>query len=265
MFMGVKNNFKLIFSYLKLNVKKEWKYKSSFFMQIIMMVLNDAFFLIQWFIIFNLVDNIGGYGFNETMMLWAVSAGGFGVSHIFFGGAWEIKDIVYDGKLDVFLTQPKNILINVCCSSTSIAAVGDIIYSYVVLILIGAPWYWYLIMIPAIIISGIIYASVYVTYVSLCFRIKGGDALAKSVEGTINKSAQYPSAIFNFTVKALLFTLIPAFFYSFIPVQYFFLTPNVWWILGAFAVTTFWVVLAFVTFNHGLKRYNSGNLMGGRL
>ena len=70
MLMAVKNNLKLIFDYFKLNIKKEWKYKSSFFMQIIMMILNDLFFIIQWFIIFQLVDNIGGYGFKETMLLW---------------------------------------------------------------------------------------------------------------------------------------------------------------------------------------------------
>ena len=120
--MAVKNNLKMIFSYFKLNVKKEWKYKTSFFMQIAMMILNDLFFIIQWYIIFQLVDNIGGYGFNETMLLFGIAAGGFGFSHAFFGGAWNIKDIVYDGKLDVFLTQPKSVLLNVSCSSTEISA-----------------------------------------------------------------------------------------------------------------------------------------------
>ena len=265
MFMGVKNNLKLIFSYFKLNLKKEWKYKSSFFMQIIMMILNDAFFIIQWYIIFSLVDNIGGYGFNETMMLWAVSAGGYGISHAFFAGAWNLKEVIYEGRMDVFLAQPKNVLINVCCSSTQIAAIGDIAYAYVVLAIIGAPWWWYLAMIPAMIMAGIVYVAVYVTYMSLCFYVKGGDALAKSVEGTINKASQYPPAIFSFGVKALMFTLIPTFFYAFVPVQYFFLSPNLWWIIGSVAVTALWVAIAFFTFNKGLKKYNSGSLMGGRL
>ena len=263
--MAVKNNLKLIFSYFWLNLKKEWKYKTSFFMQIIMMILNDLFFIIQWLIIFQLVDNIGGYGFRETMMLWAVAAGGYGVSHVFFGGAWNIKEIVYEGKLDVFLTQPKNILINVCCSSTSIAAVGDILYSYVVLAIIGVPWYYYLTIIPACILAGLIYVSVYVVYVSICFYMKGGDAVAKSVEGTVNKVGNYPPAIFSGIVKFLFFSVIPSFFFTFIPVQYFMLTPNIWWILIAIAVTVFWILLAFVCFHRGLKKYNSGNLMGGRL
>ena len=35
----VVNNLKLIFSYFALNLKKEWKYKTSFFMQMIMMIM----------------------------------------------------------------------------------------------------------------------------------------------------------------------------------------------------------------------------------
>ena len=263
--MGVKNNLKLIFSYYKLNMKKEWKYKPSFFMQIAMMILNDLFFIIQWVIIFQLVDNIGGYTFKETMLLWGIAAGGFGISHALFGGAWNIKEIVYEGKLDVYLTQPKSVLLNVSCSSTDVSAVGDIVYAFVVLAIINAPWYWYLIMIPAMILAGLLYVSVYVTFVSMCFYIKRGESVAKSVEGTMNKAANYPPAIYNTIVKGLFFTLIPTFFYTFIPAQYFFLTPNIWWILGTVAVTVIWVILAFVTFNLGLRKYNSGNLMGGRL
>lgn len=263
--MGVKNHLKLIFSYFKLNVKKEWKYKASFFMQILMMILNDLFFIIQWYIIYQLVDDIGGYGFNETMLLWGIAAGGFGFSHAFFYGAWNIKDIVYEGKLDVYLTQPKNVLLNVCCSSTSISAIGDMIYAFVVLVIIKAPWHWFLLMIPAMVVAGLIYVSAYVVFVSLCFYIKQGDAVAKSVEGTINKAANYPPHIFNGVVKILFLTAIPTFFYTFIPAQYLFLTFNIWWVLGLVAVTAIWVILAFLAFKLGLKKYNSGNLMGGRL
>lgn len=263
--MAVKNNLKLIFSYFKLNLKKEYKYKASFYMQMFMMILNDLFFIIQWAIIFSLVDNIGGYGFDETLLLFGIAAGAFGVAHTFFYGAWQIKDTVYDGKLDVFLTQPKNILINTCCSTTDVSGLGDIAYAFIVLVIIGAPWYWYLLMIPAIILAGLLYVAVYVVYVSLCFYIKKGDAVAKSVEGTINKAANYPPAIYNIIVKTLFFTIIPTFFYTFIPAQYFFLTPNVWWMLGLVAVVAVWIGLAFLCFNKGLKKYNSGSLMGGRL
>lgn len=263
--MVVKNNLKLIFSYFGLNIKKEWQYKQSFFMQIFMMILNDLFFIIQWLIIFSIVDDIGGYGFKEVMLLWAVAAGGYGFSHAFFGGAWNIKNLVYEGRLDVFLTQPKNVLINVCCSSTEIAALGDMLYPFVVLAIIGAPWWWYLLIIPVSILAGLIYVSVYVFFISFSFYIKNGDAIARSVEGTINKIGNYPPHIFSTGVKWILLTIIPAFFYTFLPAQFLFLTPNLWWILLIVAVTALWVAVAFFMFHKGLKKYNSGSLMGGRL
>ncbi|MBP3344649.1 MAG: ABC-2 family transporter protein [Clostridia bacterium] len=263
--MGVKNNLKLIFSHLKLNIKKEWQYKPSFFMQIIMMILNDAFFIIQWYIIFSLVDNIGGYGFKETMLLWAIAAGGFGVARTFFSGAWKIKDMVYEGRLDVYLTQPKNVLINVATSSTDVSAIGDIIYSFIVLIITGAPWWWFLAIIPAMIIAGLIYTGMYVTYVSLCFHVKNGDAAARASETIFNKAGQYPPAIYSSITKWFLATLVPAFFYTVIPAQYFMISPNIWWILGSIGVTIIWILLAFLSFNTGLKKYNSGSLMGGRM
>ena len=263
--MAVKNNLKLIFSYFKLNLKKEWQYKTSFFTQIIMMVLNDFFFIIQWLIVFKLVDNIGGYGFKETMLLWAMAAGGYGVSHAFFSGAWKIKDMIYDGKLDVFLTQPKNVLLNVCCSSSSISAIGDMIYAYVALAIAGAQWWWYIMIIPASICAGLIYVSVYVCYVSISFYIKRGDALAYSVDSIIIKTGNYPPHIFSSAVKWVLVTVIPSLFFTFMPAQYLFLTPNIWGMLAIVGVTALWVALAFLLFNKGLKRYNSGSLMGGRI
>ncbi|MBQ7307537.1 MAG: ABC-2 family transporter protein [Clostridia bacterium] len=263
--MGVKSNLKLIFSYLKLNIKKEWQYKASFIMQIVTMLLNDLFFIIQWLIIFSLVDNIGGYGFRETMLLWSIGAGAYGFSHLFFGGAWKIKDYVYDGKMDVYFTQPKNLLINVCCSQTNISALGDLLYTFVILIIIKAPWWWFLAMIPVLTFSGMIYASVYVFYVSLCFHVKGGESLARMVESTTTKVQNYPPAIFSNGVKFIMSTLIPVVFYSFMPVEYIFLSFNPLYLLVYLGVTVLWVSIAFLVFKLGIKKYNSGSVMGGRL
>jgi ABC-2 type transport system permease protein len=120
-------------------------------------------------------------------------------------------------------------------------------------------------MIPAIILAGLIYVSVYVTFVSLCFYIKHGDAVAKSVEGTYNKAANYPPAIFNNVVKFLFYTIVPTFFFTFIPAQFLFLTPSIVWILIAIAVTALWIIIAFIAFSSGLKKYTSGSVMDGRL
>ena len=263
--MGVKNNFLFIFKYLKLNLKKEAQYKSSFVLQIIMMILNDLFFILQWIIVFSLTDSIGGYGFREVLVLWGLSAGSYGISHLFFYGAFNIGDFIYNGKLDVFLTQPKNILINVCCSSTSVAAIGDIFYCFIVFAIAGVTWWWYLAAIPIIIIGGIIFAALIVCYQTLAFYVKKGNAFADMVASSITLFSTYPPVIFDIVSKVFLYTIIPCGFMVFVPMQYIFLSFNIWWVLAMVGVAVVLVVLAFLLFKIGLKRYASGNLMGGRI
>lgn len=149
--------------------------------------------------------------------------------------------------------------------STNVSAMGDFFYAFVVLAIIGAPAWWFLAVIPVLILSGILYTAVCVTFSSISFYIKKGEAVANVVEGAFMQSANYPPAIFNTVVKGILFTIVPVFFFTFIPAQYIFLTFNIWWLLGYAGVVALWVVIAFVVFHLGLKRYNSGNLTGGRL
>lgn len=265
MLMAVKNNLKLIFSYLKLNLKKEAEYKTSFFLKIVMMILNDVFFILQWVVVFSIVDNIGGYGFNDVLLLWALSAGSYGVAHLFFNNAFSIAEIIYNGKLDVYLTQPKNLLINVSCSSCSVSAIGDILYAFIVLIIIKAAWWWYLAIIPAIIIGGLVFVSIAVIFQSLCFYIKNGSALSDMVASATTMFANYPPVIFKGVAKILLYTIIPAGFMVFIPAEAIFLGFNLWAILFWVAITILLIIIAFLSFKLGLKHYSSGNLMGGRL
>ena len=261
----VAKNIGLIFKYLKLNLAKEYQYKSSFYTKIVMMILNDMFFILQWVIIFNVTEKIGNYGFNEVMLLWAISAGAYGVAHTFFEGAFNIGNHVYEGKLDVFLTQPKNVLINLICSETSVSAIGDLIYCFVALTIAGAAWWWYLAIIPTIIVGGIIYVAIIICFQTLSFYIKRGSSLADMINSSVNLFANYPPVIFSTIVKVALFTIIPCGFIVFVPAEYIFLGFNIWWILGMIGFAIVITILSFALFKLGLRKYNSGSLMGGRV
>lgn len=261
----VAKNLALIFKYFKLNMQKEYQYKTAFFTKIIMMILNDVFFILQWIIIFQVTDKIGNYGFKEVMLLWALSAGSYGVAHAFFEGAFNIGNLVYEGKLDVYLTQPKNVLINLICSETSVSALGDIAYSFIALAIAGASWWWYLAIIPVSIVGGIIYTAVIICFQTLSFHIKRGSSIADMINSSTTMFSNYPPVIFNTIIKLVLFTIIPCGFIVFVPAEFIFLSFNIWWVLAIIGFAIFVVVLAFILFKVGLKKYNSGNLMGGRL
>lgn len=261
----VGKNLKLIFSYLKLNIQKELQYKTSFFLKVIMMVANNAFFIIQWYIIFSLVDNIAGYTFNDVILIWGISAGGYGLAHLLFANAFNIDEIIYEGKLDVYLTQPKSVLINLISSSTSVSAIGDILYCFIALAIIGAPWWWYIAIIPVIIISAIIFIGCVVTFKSIAFYVKKGGAVADVITHAIVMFGTYPGRIFTGLAKVILYTIVPVGVMVFLPAENIFMAFDFKWIIGFVSIAIFWSILAFVSFKVGLKKYNSGNLMSSRL
>ena len=76
--------------------------------------------------------------------------------------------------------------------------------------------------------------------------------------------ATYPDGIFKGITKILLFTLIPVGIVNYIPVRL--LSQfNLQLFLIVILVTISFVLLAFVIFNKGLKRYSSSNLMIARI
>jgi ABC-2 type transport system permease protein len=230
-----------------------------------MMILNDAFFILQWIIIFGVTESLGGYGFREVMLLWAISAMGYGIAHAFFSGAFNIANLIYEGRLDVFLTQPKNVLINLICSETSVSALGDIAYSFIALVIAGATWWWYLAIIPVGIVGALIYVGITICFQTLSFYVKRGSAIADTVGNAMIMFSNYPPIIFNAIAKVLLYTIIPCGFMIFVPFEYLFLNFNIIGVLIMIGVALFVTILAFMLFKKGLKKYNSGSLMGGRL
>ena len=123
----------------------------------------------------------------------------------------------------------------------------------------------YLAIIPVCIIGGLIYVSIVVCFQSLSFYIKRGNAVADMISTAITLFANYPPVIFNMFTKVILFTIIPVGFIIFVPAQYIFLGFNLWWILGMVGFAIFLCGLAFLLFKLGLRKYNSSNLMGGRV
>ena len=111
MLTEVRNTLKVMLLSTKYNLMKAMVNKTSFFLNVIFMILNDATFIIQWIVIFNIKKDIAGYTFNDVIMLWAVAAGTFGIAHTFFDATFELNESITEGRLDTYLVQPKNVLL----------------------------------------------------------------------------------------------------------------------------------------------------------
>lgn len=264
MLMGVKNQIKVLMLSVKYNIMKQMVNKVTFATNILFMILNNASFIVQWIILFSLKDEIGGYTIKEVLLLWGIAAGVFGISHIFFYKAFEIPDLIINGKLDSFLVQPKNVLLSVISSDTSVSAIGDLIYAYICLAIYGLTLQNLILFTIFIITGGIILTAFASIVGSLCFWITKGDMLADSLTNIMINFATYPGTIFKTGIKMLLYTIIPVGIANYLPVDTI-LNFNLANFIYIIVFTILITLLAFVIFYKGLKRYSSSNLMSSRI
>jgi ABC-2 type transport system permease protein len=95
---------------------------------------------------------------------------------------------------------------------------------------------------------------------SLAFWIGNAEGLAGQLSGALISFSLYPTVIFQGPVKLLLFTLIPAGFIAYVPVEV--LRRFSWGpLLSVVAFAAAIMLTARWVFRAGLRRYESGNLL----
>lgn len=264
MLTEVKKNIKLSFLCFKYNLLKAMDNRVSFISQILGMILNNGTMIIQWIVLFSLKDNIGGYGFKEVLLLWAFASTAYGVAHTFFNNAFNLSQLIFSGKLDAFLVHPKNTLVYLSASSSSVSAIGDILFGFIVLIILKESIIIFLIFTILSICGGLILASYSIIWHSLSFWFNNMDEFANIMNSNMVNLGTYPNGIFSKEIKWLLLTLIPVSFTVHIPVEL--ITHfNLFLLLGTILFSFLLITFAFLLFNKGLKRYSSSNLMSARI
>lgn len=264
MLTAVKNQVRVILLSVKYNIMREMTNRVTFLTNVGFMILNNASFIIQWLLLFQLKKNIGGYALNDVMVLWGFAASTYGLSHILFQRAYELSGIIMNGKLDSFLVQPKNVLLSVISSGTNTSAIGDLIYGYLVLIIFRFSII-NLILFTFLSILGTLVMTAFVVLVnSLSFWIVRGDMVADSLINIMIPFSTYPDTIFKEAIRLLFYTLVPVGFIVYLPMKII-LHFNLLSLILVICFTVFLVLASFFIFYRGLKRYTSSNLMAARI
>lgn len=264
MLMAVKNQFRVTILAIKYALMKEMLNKATFIFNVVFMIINNLSMLIQWVVLYSLKDNIGGYTFKEVMLLWGLAAATYGVSRAFFSSAFKLSDTINVGKLDAFLVQPKNVLLNVTTTNAEASALGDILFGYLMIFFYGFSIKVFLLFTLFTLTGGFIVTSVAIILGSLSFWLKSSDVIADSGNNLIIHFATYPDGIFKGVVKLLLFTIVPVGFANYIPISVI-IDFSIIKFMIIISFTIFIVILSFLIFNKGLKRYSSSNLMSARI
>jgi|SRR5690554_3375242 len=255
----------LLLRNVRLNLASAMEYRFSFWSQVLFMVLNNVFLLFFWWIFFANFQAVQGWGFKDILLLYALSAGAFGLSSMLAGNSLNLGEIIANGELDYYLLLPIDPLFNVTTSRMQVSAVGDLAFALALApMALGWNPLALLLFVLMLFCGGLVLVSFWTIIGSLSFfwgHNRGFSALASNA---IIMFSTYPEYIFTGVVRMLLFTIIPAAFVAHLPLSL--LRDFTWNKVALILLATLTLtVLARWCFALGIRKYESGNLMVTRL
>jgi ABC-2 type transport system permease protein len=249
----------LAFEYLKINVKTAVEYRTSFIIQVISMAINNIIWLVFWFYFFDSFGVVNGYVFLDMLLLYGLIATAYGLAGIFAQNRKSLASMVNQGRLDYYLTLPKNVFFHLTTSGFSAFAVGDLIFGLIVLSLFVFVYPIHLILL-FLVTATILLIAIDLIGSSLAFYVGNSERISNTVHNTSIAFATYPIGMFTDWVKIILLTVIPVAFISAVPLEVLkvFTIEGVLLTIGVALLVLF---ISIIVFYYGLRRYESGNLL----
>ena len=264
--LTVGNLLRFIFLSFKCSLMSAMTYKKSFLIQTIFMMINDGFFMIFWGTIFNLQDgNLNGITMQDILYAWSIPTIAFGITYFLFGGIDQLHYHIIEGGLDSFLTQPKNVFLNLATSRCDFSACGDFVYGEIIAMIAGQNLFGFLKIQFYALLATVVMVCAFTIIRCLAIWLGDVDSIARtySYDFVINFSS-YPERIFGKGTKFLTYTIIPAAYIVYIPARLIenFELPLFLVLLSAASIL---IVITTKVFKQVLRKYESGNSMSMRI
>ena len=239
---------------------ESWSRRSSFWFQIAIMILNDAVFVVFWFLFFDEVGEVRGWDAHDALLLLSVLATAAGLVMGLFANSRRLGEMISGGGMDAVLSLPVNPLAYLLVRRVDTAMLGDIVFGPILFVALGGVTLERTILyVTGSILGAVVFLSFLVILGSLTFFIGGRGEHADFGFQAVLILASYPIEIFGGPTRLLLFTLVPAGFITGIPTK---LVDDFAWgtIALLVGVAAALGAVAYATFSVGLRRYRSGSV-----
>jgi ABC-2 type transport system permease protein len=261
MFRNLRSYIALVGAYMRANLRAQLEYPGAFLSQVIAMFVNNGIWVGFWLFFFTKFRVLNGWGLSDVVSLWAISAAGFGLAYAVMGNSLQLAPLIVQGDLDVWLSHPRAVLPHILLGRSVPSAWGDAAFGYIAYFAFVRP------DLPRMALFVILSFGVALVFVaigviagSLTFFIGNSSSLADEWRFAVITFSTYPPTLFQGAVKLVLFSVIPAGFVSYLPVE---ALRSLSWahalVSLAGAVGIFG--LSASVFYCGLRRYESGNLL----
>jgi ABC-2 type transport system permease protein len=260
----IRSSLRFLRALLATNIRASLALRGAFWLQVMFMALNNVAYFSVWWIFFARFDDIGGWTLADVATLYGVVVASFGLSVILCGGLRDLARHIFEGSLDTWLTQPRPTLLQVLASSSRASGWGDLATGFAFLAYSGLVDVGEIpLAILAIALSCCVFVASGVLLHSLAFWWGDVGSLTRQIWEFLITFSLYPRTLFSGGLKLLLFTVLPAGFIGYLPVE----------LLRDFSIETLaatslatlgYMWLARTIFRVGLRRYASGSRISVR-
>jgi ABC-2 type transport system permease protein len=254
----------LALAYVRLNLAAQLEYRGAFVSQVVAMFVNDLLWVAFWGLFFTRFPVLRGWDVKDVITVWAVAAAGFGLAHAVFGNALHLATMIAQGQVDVWMLYPRALLPHMLLGRMSATAWGDVLFGYAVYAVFVRPDAAHFVLFAFLTLtSATVFVGMSVLSGSLGFFLGNSAILAQQWQFAMITFSTYPSVLFRGGVKLLLFTVVPAAFVNFLPIEAL-RDLSLWHALLALLGSLGVLGVSVLAFQLGLRRYESGNLLAMR-
>ncbi|HEX5419219.1 MAG TPA: ABC-2 family transporter protein [Gammaproteobacteria bacterium] len=223
------------------------------------MAANNLIWFVLWWLFFGVAGRIRGWTIADVAELYGIVAVAFGIYATFFGGARHLARLVMEGELDVYLGRPRSPLLGILFSRCDPTGIGDILSGAGLVAWVegAAPKSLLLALALAALGASVIVAT-YVAINCLAFWCRGRSSFFDQLFECFLTLASMPQLGLPRAATILLYTVLPAAFVGFVPVEIL-RSFTLEKLAAVLAAAMFFPALAAGLFRLGIARYVSGN------
>lgn len=249
---------------IKKNIQGSAELRTSFMMNIIGMAINNTAFLTIWVFFVKSFGTIGGWQAADIVALLGFTTFGFGVVFAALAGFRRLPDCVNSGSFDGFLVSPKNLLVRIATSSFSAAAVGDVVFGAICLVvyamMIKASLFQILLIVVLLVLAAIVFLAITIIVYSASFYFTDADAVATGFFELFLTPALFHGGAFQGVMRFVFTFIIPSLLIGALPIE----TVRAASLssLATIAVlAVLWFLLALLIFRRAVRHYESSNFI----
>lgn len=206
----LKQNSRLYFHYVSINIRCMMQYKTSFFLSAMGQFLVSFTAFLGIYFMFQRFSKVEGFTYNEVLLCFSAILLEFSLAEMFARGFDAFSGTVKSGEFDRILVRPQNEIIQVLGSKFELTRIGRIFQAIVIFVygIIQSDVSWDISKVLTVlfmIIGGtVVFSALFLIYAAFCFFTLDGLEFMNVFTDGGREFCKYPVGIYG--EKMLLFT-----------------------------------------------------------